>query len=127
MIDLNDLAYKMRNVAYVRKTNGANVDTDSMKMLKHCATEVVEATEAYYPYKQLKELTSDGTDFEGFEEPDTTEEAFFEDKKTFISELADIIACALIIAANEKVDIESALLQCLAKNQKRAEGVGDKL
>lgn len=47
MIDLNDLAYKMRNVAYVRKTNGANVDTDTMAMLKHCASEVVEATEAY--------------------------------------------------------------------------------
>lgn len=39
MIDLNDLAYKMRNVAYVRKTNGANVDTDTMAMLKHCASE----------------------------------------------------------------------------------------
>lgn len=45
MIDLNDLAYKMRNVAYVRKTNGANVDTDTMAMLKHCASEVVEANE----------------------------------------------------------------------------------
>jgi len=127
MISINNLAKRMKEAAQKRQENGANVDTDSMKMLKHCATEVIEAAEAYYPYKQLKELTSDGTDFEGFEEPDTTEEAFFEDKKTFISELADIIACALIIAANEKVDIESALLQCLAKNQKRAEGVGDKL
>ena len=44
----------------------------------------------------------------------------------FDSEIADIIACALIIAAKERFDIESALLQCLEKNKKRAEGVGDK-
>ena len=34
MIDLNDLAYKMRNVAYARKMNGGKVDTDTMAMLK---------------------------------------------------------------------------------------------
>lgn len=39
MIDLNDLAYKMRNVAYARKMNGGKVDTDTMAMLKHCANE----------------------------------------------------------------------------------------
>ena len=47
MIDLNDLAYKMRNVAYARKMNGGKVDTDTMAMLKHCASEVVQAPEPY--------------------------------------------------------------------------------
>lgn len=126
MINLNKVAEEMLQTAEERQKNGAVVDTDTMKMLKHCATEVVEAAEMYYPYKALKDLTSDGTDFEGMEEPDTAEEAFFEDKREFTSEIADIIACALIIAAKEKFDIESALLQCLGKNKKRAEGVGDK-
>lgn len=126
MINLNKVAEEMLQTAEERQKNGAVVDTDTMKMLKHCATEVVEAAEIYYPYKALKDLTSDGTDFEGMEEPDAAEEAFFDDKRDFVSEIADIIACALIIAVKERFDIESALLQCLEKNKKRAEGVGDK-
>ena len=47
MIDLNDLAYKMRNVAHARKMNGAKIDDDTFMMLKHCATEVIEAQEAF--------------------------------------------------------------------------------
>ena len=126
MIDLNKLSERMLQFATERQKNGAAVDTDTIKMLKHCATEVVEATESYYPYKSLKELTTDGTCFEGFEEPDVVEKSFFDDKRDFCSEIADIIACALIIAAKESFDIEGALLQCLEKNKRRAEGVGDK-
>lgn len=126
MINLNKVAEEMLQTAEERQKNGAVVDTDTMKMLKHCATEVVEAAESYYPYKSMKELTTDGTCFEGFEEPDVAEEEFFDDKRDFVSEIADIIACALIIAVKERFDIESALLQCLAENKKRAEGVGDK-
>ncbi len=126
MINLNKLSELMLQYAEERQENGAAVNTDTMKMLKHCATEVVEATESYYPYKSLKDLTTDGTSFEGFEEPDVVEESFFNNKRDFVSEIADIIACALIIAAKESFDIESALLQCLEKNKRRAEGVGDK-
>ncbi|MBO4728025.1 MAG: hypothetical protein J5631_06370 [Spirochaetaceae bacterium] len=106
MIDLNDLAYKMRNVAHARKMNGGKVDTDTMAMLKHCASEVVEATEVY---GMLEETI--GT---------INEEAF-------ASELADIVACVLIICANEPtIDIENALQKCFEKNLARAEGRGDK-
>ena len=38
----------------------------------------------------------------------------------------DIICCVLIIAENERIDIEQALLKCIEKNRKRAEGTGDK-
>ena len=45
----------------------------------------------------------------------------------FASELADIICCALIIGANEGIDIEEAVCKCMLKNAKRAYGDGDKL
>ncbi|MBR4029977.1 MAG: hypothetical protein IKJ06_01095 [Clostridia bacterium] len=115
MIDLNDLAYKMRNVAYVRKTNGANVDTDTMAMLKHCASEVVEATEAY---NTLDSAINDNCEYE---------RNIIELQENFESELADVIACILIICANEPtIDIEEALQKCFQKNLARAEGRGDK-
>ncbi|MBO5371135.1 MAG: MazG-like family protein [Lachnospiraceae bacterium] len=115
MIDLNDLAYKMRNVAYVRKTNGANVDTDTMAMLKHCASEVVEATEAY---NTLDSAINDNCEYE---------RNIIELQEHLESELADVIACILIICANEPtIDIEEALQKCFQKNLARAEGRGDK-
>lgn len=36
------------------------------------------------------------------------------------AELADIITCALIAAANEDIDIEKALQDCQQKNEARA-------
>ena len=48
-------------------------------------------------------------------------------KASLDSELADIIACVLIICANEPtIDIEAALQKCFEKNLARAEGRGDK-
>ena len=115
MIDLNDLAYKMRNVAYARKMNGGKVDADTMAMLKHCASEVVEATEAY---NTLDTAINDNCEYE---------RNIIELQEHFESELADIIACILIICANEPtIDIENALQKCFEKNLARAEGRGDK-
>ena len=116
MIDLNELAYKMRNVAYVRKTNGANVDTDTMAMLKHCASEVVEATEAYIVWETAAK----------YREEDFSGACANDDRKRFVSELADIICCCLIIAGEKHIDIEVALQKCFEKNLARAEGRGDK-
>ena len=118
MIDLNDLAYKVRNVAHARKKNGANIDTDTFKMLKHCATEVVEATDAWSTMKMYQQA------------PDL----YIRDKMKpeeleadFASELADVILCVLIICANEPtIDIEKALQKGFEKNLARAEGRGDK-
>lgn len=115
MIDLNDLAYKMRNVAYVRKMNGGKVDTDTMAMLKHCASEVVEATEVY---SALDSAINDKLE---------DERNIIEIQEDFEAELADVIACVLIICANEPtIDIEKALQKCFEKNLARAEGKGDK-
>ena len=108
MIDLNQLAKDMLAVTKKREANGANIKTDILSMLKHTATEVVEATEAYckcwlVDREQKKEF-----------------------KERFVGELADIIACVLIIAHQECVDMEEALTKCLKKNKDRANGMGDK-
>lgn len=105
MIDLNGMAENMFNVALQRQKHGANISTNPLALLKHCATEVVEATEAYVRY--VHDSTGDKYDM-------------------FSGELADIIACALIISDNLGIDIEKALRECYEKNRMRAEGKGDK-
>ena len=104
MLDLNELSKVALNTATKRMNNGANINTDTGKMLKHCATEVVEAMEAYATNK----YGNIG-------------------KIAFELELADIICCVLIIAGKEQIDIEHVVLNCMEKNRKRAEGIGDKL
>ncbi|MCI6480498.1 MAG: hypothetical protein MSA98_10530 [Spirochaetia bacterium] len=47
MIDLNELKRIALENAEKRQKNGAKIDTDTRKMIKHCATEVVESAEAY--------------------------------------------------------------------------------
>lgn len=44
----------------------------------------------------------------------------------FGEELADVVMCCLIAAAWHKVDVEKALRDCAEKNRARAEGKGDK-
>jgi len=105
MIDLNGIAENMFNIALQRQKHGANISTNPLALLKHCATEVVEATEAYVRY--VKDSTGDGYDM-------------------FSSELADIIACALITSDCLGIDIEKALRECYEKNKMRADGKGDK-
>lgn len=115
MIDLNDLAHQMRCVAYVRQLQGASIDVDTMAMLKHCASEVVEATEAY---GSLDSAINDNHEHE---------RNIIEFQEHFESELADVIACILVICANEPtIDIEEALQKCFQKNLARAKGRGDK-
>lgn len=108
-IDLNQFAKEAYTSAKERQENGANISVDTLKMLKHTATEVIEATEAY----SIKKYSA--IDDEAGQ------------KEKFASELADIIACVLIIAHSEHIDISEALVQCLYKNKKRAEMTGDKL
>ena len=100
MIDLNKVADECYNTAYKRELNGANINVNTMAMLKHCATEVIEATESY---------ASVDISAEQFEK-----------------ELADIICCALIIASRNDINIEKALSDVMEKNRLRAEGKGDK-
>lgn len=112
MTDLNELAKKTLENAKKRASHNANIKIDTRSMLKHCATEVVETMDAYSKMKYFPQLNRNEQEII---------------KEEFSSELADIICCALIIASNENVDVEKALLDCIEKNRKRAEGVGDKL
>ena len=126
-MNLNELSCVCLKNAEKRASNGGKISTDTRKMLKHTATEVVEAVESYSIFKQMKDITSDGTDYEGFEEPDTVCESYCISKKHFSSELADIVCCCMIIAAKENIDLEQAIIDCMEKNRKRADGTGDKL
>lgn len=99
MIELNEHAKKAQEIAILRGFKN-DIKHDTPAILKHCAGEVVEATEAYNNY-------------------------LHEDSKThreeLAGELADIITCALIVATNEDIDIEKALQDCQQKNEKRAQ------
>ena len=106
MIDLNELCKVTLNNAELRNKNGGHIKTDTKSMLKHTATEVVETTEVYTLLQETINHVN---------------------KDAFASELADIVCCVLIIAGKENIDIEKAILDCIKKNRKRAEGIGDKL
>lgn len=99
MIDLNGLTKQSYQTAYQRERNGAIISTDTLRMLKHCAGEVIEATDCYAVRH-----------FDGF-----------------VHELSDVIMCCLIIAGKHNIDIEKALNDCHEKNRRRAEKQGDKL
>ena len=105
MFSLNELAVVSYENAAKREAKDGKVSTDTMQMLKHTATEVVEATEAYMDYGYINKPQS---------------------KRVFASELADIVCCVLIIAGKENIDMELALTECMEKNYYRAIGKGDK-
>ena len=98
MIDLNEHAQKAQEIAFNRwKKKGVEYHTPAI--LKHCAGEVCEAVEVYdqYLYEYIQSR-----------------------RNKLAAELADIITCALIAAANEDIDIERALQECQQKNEARA-------
>lgn len=111
-MNLNAVAKASYETAKKRQENGANISVKTRDMLKHCATEVVEAMEAYTTMNCYPQLNK-------------SEQEIF--KERFASELADIISCAAIIAHAEGIDLDKAVADCLEKNRKRAEGTGDKL
>ena len=109
MIDLNELCKVTLANADLRNRNGGHIKTETRSMLKHTATEVVEAMEAYT--QMVDCLKHNGCCL----------------NSNFPSELADIICCVLIVAGKENIDIEQAIMDFIEKNRKRAEGIGDKL
>ena len=132
MFNLNELCVIAYENAEKREAKDGKVSTDTIQMLKHTATEVVEAVESFVSYRDIKNLAdnlnADDLDekWESQEEPDVCEEHYQRTKKQFMSELADIICCVLIIAGKENIDMEYALTACMEKNYKRAIGEGDK-
>ena len=116
---LNILAKQMYDIALVRNKNeGTEIDT--IGLLKHCAGEVIESTEQAVKFLRMSYLTNGGTDF-NIASASKTEEQYKRYKESFASELADVIACALIVAGKEGLDIQRAVTECLNKNKKRAE------
>ena len=131
MIDLNEFCKKSLEVAQTRQRNGAKLSTETIQMLKHCATEVIEATEAaskYLSYKSYADFSAKTLEdkWAGHIVPEQAEIFFKKYKDTFASELADIMSCCIIIAANERIDLEKALNECYEKNRLRSLGIGDK-
>ena len=51
-MNLNDIAKKALSTAIKRQANETKIDHHTLPMLKHCAGEVVEATEAYSIYRE---------------------------------------------------------------------------
>ena len=110
-MNFNDIAKASYETARKRQENGANISVKTRDMFKHCATEVVEAMEAY-------------TRMDCYPQLNKPEQEIFKDH--FASEIADIISCAAIIAHAEGIDLNKAMSSCLEKNRLRAEGRGDK-
>ena len=98
MVNLNDMAEQAYMLAKQR-----GLDIRVVPTLKHCAGEVVEATEA----------------FTRVEEADSY---FKVDKRKpdLCQELADIIICVLTASYEAKIDIEKALKEAMIKNAGRA-------
>lgn len=107
-MNLNAVAAELHEISQRREQNGAPLDNTNIGLLKHCAGEVIEATNAYtrWKYSDLYDIDIEREQVE--------------------DELADVIACILILCAAEKIDVEKALKKCIAKNLTRAEGKGAK-
>ena len=114
MIDLNELASQAYITAKKREKNGAFIHTEPMAMLKHCATEVIEATEAFLNYKEALNFIDDSVIVD-------------ECQQDFENEIADIIVCCLIVSGYSMINIEKALNRVMEKNRLRAKKMGDKL
>jgi NTP pyrophosphatase (non-canonical NTP hydrolase) len=71
---------------------------DTIRALKHCAGEVIEAVDAYDSWHN---------------------EDYTNTKEEFENELADIIICVLSISGAEKIDIEQAISRKMLINEGR--------
>lgn len=123
MLDINEFAEKSYQIALQRKANGANVFTTPSMVLKHCASEVVEATEAYFDLEKKRALLERNPVVDG----DIVWRSLQTEVTNLEDELADIVCCACIVSAELNLDMAKALKRCQRKNQARAMKVGDKL
>ena len=102
-MNLNEAAAKAYQSARQREKNVVPVKIGDI--LKHCAGEVIEAATAR-EYMIMQD---------------------YDNKHAYGEELADVIICALIAAANDGVDIEKAIKEKIKINEQRAAMQGDKL
>lgn len=120
MIDLNILSKNCYEIAEKREKNGANISTQTNQTLKHCATEIIEAMEAFNCWQNDLKYTRNI-----FKVADPVFEIDY--KKDFEYELADIICCVLSVCGKHNIDIENVLQEKIDQNRLRAEKRGDKL
>lgn len=120
MVDLNKLAEQSLENTIKRQKNGAHINCEPYAMIKHCATEVVEVMRAFDEWQEDLKF---GAISISVTDPDWNE---ISPKDNLGLELADVICCCLIIAQSTNINIEKAVLDCIEKNRKRAEGIGDK-
>lgn len=98
---LNKLAVECYNIALARG--------DVNKILKHCATEVIEAQEAKSKLDEIYEVTGS--------------REFLDEKsaeKHYAEELADVIICCMIAAEHYQLDLDHAIMEKIAINRERA-------
>lgn len=106
LVDLNSLASYCHKIAHRRAMNESDCSIDSLELLKHCAGEVIEATEAFAN----------------------------KDKKPaeFAGELCDVITCCMILLDKHCFDVTNCLYNTISKNAKRAgydgmKGISDRI
>ena len=115
MLNLNEIAEGSLRVSNMRQSNGSSMTKDN---LKHCAEEIIEATESRSEWKHNVDLSR-------YSYISTEDLEMY--KNDFADELMDIVVCVLVECAENDINIEEALKKCVSKNQKRALGIGDKL
>ena len=99
-MDLNEVSLWAFEIS--KKRNQYKGDgNDTIRALKHCAGEVVEAVGAYDDWSLL--------------------DSPIDRKQDFADELADVIICILSISGSEKIDIEQAISRKMLINEGRAE------
>ncbi len=104
---LNEVAQKAFGYAEKRaKNEGLENPLDVIAMCRHASGELFEVIDAFNRLQCVQ---------------CSLEEDYDEGKVAFADEIADVIMCALIIAAGQGVDVQSALEKCLEKNRQRAE------
>jgi NTP pyrophosphatase (non-canonical NTP hydrolase) len=108
-VNINEIAQKAVMYANKRASiEGLESPYDVLGMCRHTSSELFEVIDAFTRWQCVQCSLEDYEDCE-------------EEKTAFTDEIADVIMCALIIAAGQGVDVEKALEKCLEKNRKRAE------
>lgn len=107
MINLSKLSTVALDIAKARKVDDVDKPGGTVRLLKHCAGEVVEAADAYREYVNTLECVED------------EDERMLVSVRPFAMELADVVMCCLVMAELNGVDMELALLECLKKNKRR--------
>lgn len=107
MINLSKLSTVALDIAKARKVDEVDKPGGTVRLLKHCAGEVVEAADAYREYVNTLECVED------------EDERMLVSVRPFAMELADVVMCCLVMAELNGVDMELALLECLKKNKIR--------